>query len=247
MAHDFTGTTNYAQKTPAVTGVPVSMFCHFYSDSLAATKPIIGLWTGAGSVDFIYMYTKSDSKFEVAIRGSTGPDTQAATSTNTVSTGTWYRALAVVTSSAQTVYIDGTKTAGGGVVTVPPAALDTLALARDNFTRYLDGRIAEAAVWSAALTDAEYASLNAGYSPMLIRPTSLVHYAPLLRGMTDRRGAAFSETGSGSVIEHPRVIYPRRKQTYATSVIGLLRENAGLGAMGGGPFARSNAGLGVLA
>ena len=33
----------------------------------------------------------------------------------------------------------------------------------------------------------------------------------------------------------------------ATTTFGFLRDNAGVGVMGGGPFSRANAGLGVLA
>lgn len=240
MAHDFTGSTNYAQKTPLVTGLPVSMFCHFNSDSMAATKPMVGFWTGAGSFDFFYMYTKSDTKFEVTIRGSTAPDTQAATSSNTLSTGTWYRALAVVTSTAQTVYVDGTKTAGGGTVTVPPAALDTLTIGRDNFSRYFDGRIAEVAIWSVALSDADYAILNAGFSPLMVRPDALVHYAPLIRGFKDNFTAtSFAETGTSTVVSHPRVIYPSRRKVLSPAAAApasvyslhhIYRHVAGIGA-----------------
>ena len=53
---------------------------------------------------------------------------------------------------------------------------------------YCDGSLAEAAIWNAALSDAEVAALATGVSPLLVRPGSLVFYAPLARDLLDRVG-----------------------------------------------------------
>ena len=46
---------------------------------------------------------------------------------------------------------------------------------------YMSGAIAHAAIWNAALTDAEVAALAAGADPRTIRPESLAAYWPLVR------------------------------------------------------------------
>jgi hypothetical protein len=44
---------------------------------------------------------------------------------------------------------------------------------------YYSGRVAEAAIWSVALADAEIAALAAGVLPYRVRPGSLLAYWPL--------------------------------------------------------------------
>jgi hypothetical protein len=76
---------------------------------------------------------------------------------------------------------------------------------------YFSGLIAEAGIWSVALTAAEIASLAKGISPLSIRPASLLAYWPLI-GQTspeiDFHGR-FEMTVSGAVADdHPRVYMP---------------------------------------
>ena len=71
----------------------------------------------------------------------------------------------------------------------------------------LYGSIAEAAIWSAALTDDEILSLAKGFTPDQIRPQSLVFYAPLIRELQDLRGGLTITNNNGAnVSNHPRVI-----------------------------------------
>jgi len=72
---------------------------------------------------------------------------------------------------------------------------------------FLNGSIAEAAIWNAALTDAEIASLAAGFTPDQIRPQSLQFYAPLVRDLVDVRGGrTITNVNSATVATHPRII-----------------------------------------
>lgn len=67
-----------------------------------------------------------------------------------------------------------------------------------------DGRIAEFATWTRALTAAEADSLYKGFSPRKI-PTPDC-YIPLVRDSQDQRGGyAITTTGSPAVFSHPRV------------------------------------------
>jgi len=57
-----------------------------------------------------------------------------------------------------------------------------------GYNRHFSGPIALAAVWTAALTDAEAAILAHGTPPYLVRPTALAAYWPLLRTDQDLVG-----------------------------------------------------------
>jgi len=78
--------------------------------------------------------------------------------------------------------------------------------------KYL-GSIAEVGVWDTDLTTAEMASLGKGFSPLLIRPSALIFYAPLIGKASPELdivgGLAGTLTGT-STDSHPRVFMPRR-------------------------------------
>jgi hypothetical protein len=73
---------------------------------------------------------------------------------------------------------------------------------------YTDAKIAESAIWNVALTAAEIATLAAGYSPLFVRPQSLVFYAPIIRELNNLKGGVLTNNGSAAVSVHPRIIYP---------------------------------------
>jgi hypothetical protein len=80
---------------------------------------------------------------------------------------------------------------------------------------FLNGQIAEAAVWNVALSAAEIASLSKGFSPLLIRPASLVAYWPLI-GRHDPEIDPVGRfdmtlTANPTTAAHPRVILPHRR------------------------------------
>jgi hypothetical protein len=69
-----------------------------------------------------------------------------------------------------------------------------------------DGLIAEAAVYNAALTAAEIASLAKGMTCDKIRPQNLVFYAPLVRDLNDQKGGlAITNNNAATVAAHTRV------------------------------------------
>jgi len=70
-----------------------------------------------------------------------------------------------------------------------------------------DGLIAECAVYNAALTAAEVASLAKGMTCDKVRPQSLVFYAPLVRNLIDQKsGLTITNNNNGATVaNHPRV------------------------------------------
>jgi hypothetical protein len=68
------------------------------------------------------------------------------------------------------------------------------------------GNIADAAVWTVALTADEIASLAKGMTCDKVRPQSLVFYAPLVRDLIDAKGGlAITNNNTATVANHPRV------------------------------------------
>jgi hypothetical protein len=75
------------------------------------------------------------------------------------------------------------------------------------------GGIAEAAIWSVALTADEVASLASGAAPFMIRPASLVLYAPLIGREAatewDYFGPSITLNNSPAIgTDHPRIYRP---------------------------------------
>ena len=87
-------------------------------------------------------------------------------------------------------------------------------LARDPFISpthtSFNGAVAEAAIWTAALTNDECLALAKRLSPLQLkhRLHSLVLYKDLMRELNRGIGPALSAVNSPSVVPHPPLIYP---------------------------------------
>jgi hypothetical protein len=130
---------------------------------------------------------QSDGTIRAATKRNT---TQAATTTATISTGVWSLLTAIFTTgSSRSVFLNGgNKVTDNGSLAAPlsidrtviGAQFDDSSSAYDSFT---NGAIAHVAIWDAALTDAEIASLyndGIGLDPRQMRPDVLAAYWPLL-------------------------------------------------------------------
>jgi hypothetical protein len=84
-----------------------------------------------------------------------------------------------------------------------------------SVSHYFNGRVAEAAVWNVELSDANFAELAAGVSPLLVRPDGLVFYAPLIHGKSASGGddydivggVTLTDNATVTVADHPPVFY----------------------------------------
>jgi len=130
----------------------------------------------------------------------------------------WYHCTAVQSSSsARNVYQDGVAgTKNTTSITTPTptstyiGAYYTSGAVQSGF--YADATIAEVGIWNVALTQSEITALAEGISPRLIRPASLVFYAPLI-GNADpeleiRQGNSLAWTNTPTKAAHPRIYYP---------------------------------------
>ncbi len=222
MARDFDGSSHILRAgTSPLTAVACSMACWFYSDQNTATVALMDLSNNSPS--------GLRGRFGLQLAGAVGGDpvqavhvndTGGATGTASSSTGfstdTWQHAAAVFgATNSRDAFLNGTNkgsntTSVTGAMTLNRTRIGGrigLTGAEGNFH---NGRIAEAAIWNVALTDAEVAELALGVSPLMVRPSGLVFYAPLL-GRRDPeielRQARNLDVATPVYVEHPRVFY----------------------------------------
>lgn len=195
-------------SAPATT-YPVTMACWRNLPAFGSPGVLMSLNANAGNNDLIRLVVLNET-------GETNASVIASlvSGTSFSSAGTaniWQHSAGRFTSStSRQAFLNGV---GGTPDTtdLTPTGINELLIGARRFGGavglYLDGSIAEAAIWSAALTDDEILSLAKGFTPDQIRPQSLVFYAPLIRELQDLRGGLTITNNNGAnVSNHPRVI-----------------------------------------
>ena len=203
MAYDFNGTTQYVSAASApATAVPMTMACWFNADDITSNHVLIRVSDG-GTTNRLLLEANGAQAGD-PVRARTG--NQNASSATGFSASTWHHAAGVFTSStSRRAFIDGV----GGTANTGTQAVTGLNATRigNEAASYMNGRIAEAAIWNVDLSDAEIASLATGVRPSLVRPQNLVFYAPLVRDLVDyARGITLTNNNSATVDVHPRRI-----------------------------------------
>lgn len=216
MARAFNGSSQYLTRTATnFVAPPFSVAVWFYATSAAVQGTLWGYTDAAGFADRYVLDKNGDGTVSaIALDDFSGG---IAKTTATYTASTWRHAAGVFASTAsRSVYLDG----GNKVTntdTRNPSSLDNMtigAVLGPSATFYHGGRIAEVAIWSAALTDDEIAALynsGIGLSPTMVRPDALVAYYPLLQtdGDADWWGQnALTAVASPTYADHVPVIYP---------------------------------------
>lgn len=189
MARNFVAASSqYLIRSTGIPSAPCTMAC----------------WFRANDVDNLYTVLEanstSDSKIylslslggivagdPVGFASRAGAAERSTTTTTGYTANTWNHACGVeVSDSERHVYLNGGGK-GSNTQTTGTISADRVDVGRrpgaGSPSNYMNGRIAEVAIWSAALTDNEILSLARGISPMQIRPGSLISYNPLF-GLT---------------------------------------------------------------
>lgn len=212
MAYSFNGTSQlWSTTSTPISAAPLTMACWFNPANT----------TGA----FNLMHTgiiSGTSRFVLQARGDAGGDPVRCSAVNSAGTlGTadtstsfsanlWQHACAVFTSTtSRDVYLNGGG-AGNNTTAITPSTPTSIRLAGQVVsgtpTQWLNGLMAEAAIWNVALNTDEVTALAKGFAPSRIRPASLVFYAPMLRDIVDLKGGlAITNTNTATVADHPRI------------------------------------------
>ena len=224
MARAFDGTNQYLTLSSApVTGGAFSMCAWFYT-------------TVNNARDFIFDSINPptyNNGYRLDIRGDVAGDYlnfttlwpgggSTGVSSVGISTNTWQHACGTWTGTLANVYLDGGNK--GTSVNLGPKTISGVNATsignNDSGSLYFTGNIAEVGIWNVVLTDAEAAILGKGYSPLLVRPASLIAYWPLI-GRTSPEidivgGYGMALVNAPTVANHPRIIYPTSQQVGLT-------------------------------
>ena len=121
---------------------------------------------------------------------SAGGSTASATAGTALGTGTWAHAAAVYVSTASRFAYKNGVVGTENTTSLTPTTIDGVRLGAQVGTNFMDGTLAEVGIWNVALDAGEIAALAKGFSPQLIRPASLIHYYPLIRGTVNQGGSS---------------------------------------------------------
>jgi hypothetical protein len=199
----------------AVSAEPFSMACWFKPVNATTSQyTLMSFGTNGGTLR--HMLVAGDTVNPVAVTFSVdGGGPASSVTTGQYTAGAWHHAGGVWASSASRIaYLNGV--AATEDTTSKTVTMDrTLIGARINTTAgvFMDGDVAEAAIWGAALTAAEMASLADGIAPTAVRPDSLVGYWPLIGRASPEYdvvgGLAMTLTNTPTTGAHPRIYRPR--------------------------------------
>lgn len=205
-----------------VSDVPMTIACWARTASTATNQVIAAVGRRSTSSAARYqLYFRSTGHIAAFCQNSGGTSTSTIEDSagSTYAANTWYHCCAVFGSTtSRAIYRDGgNSSTSTSSVTVGTVDTTTIGARYDGsvFGLYLNGQVAEFAVWSAALTTEEIASLAKGVSPLSIRPDSLATYTPLF-GNNSPEEDWFGSTGytvsSATKVAHPPISYPAMRK-----------------------------------
>lgn len=208
-ARSFTAASSqYLELTSAVvTSTPLTMACWAKPADTSAARNLMSIGVSGGTARWQLVYNNGGAAVCTAIdSGGSGSNAVA----GTAASGSWNHYCGVWSSdSVRTAYYNGTAGTPTAVSSVVSGVNRTIIGARINagsYGLYFNGDMAECAIWNVALSANEIASLAAGFSPRLIRPSALVFYAPLINSLQELRGGTnLTNVNSTTAADHPRV------------------------------------------
>lgn len=94
----------------------------------------------------------------------------------------------------------------GSIPASLPNTTGDLNIAYASGLSYLNGSLADLAMWNKKLSANEALALSRGMNATSVRPQSLVFYAPLVRDLIDVKGGlTITNTNGATVSDHPRI------------------------------------------
>jgi hypothetical protein len=198
-----------AAATSPIATVPATLAIRFKPSTLSQAAGLLDFADATGSLRLAIFFNTGGLLY-----ADVGPSGGATNTTATVSV--WNTIVAVFSSAtSRTGYLNGVA----GTPDTTNQTVSSLAKSRignlwesSAEASFFSGDLAEAAVWNVVLTDPEIVSYNLGVSPLLIRPSALVGYWPLMGTASpeiDVRGRTELTLVNGPIWSpHPRVYYP---------------------------------------
>lgn len=210
MAYNFGGANQSITAGATVTAYPLTLAAWFNRNASPSATPLFLVTVDfSGGTQFHGIALDAGSN-NVSARTNAGGSLGTAISTTTFTTNVWNHAAGVFDSSTlRTVYLNagGEQTSGTNLT---PSSINNTTIggryASSSLGNFANAIIAEVGIWSAALTQPEIASLSKGVTCNLVRPQSLVFYAPLIRNLQDAKGGLTLTNNNGATVaNHTRV------------------------------------------
>jgi hypothetical protein len=221
------GSNEYLEiDSSPVASEPFTLACWFYSDNIADRQSLICLADKDVADNYHSLRANGTGAGDPISALSYDGDSERASTSTGYSANTWHHACGVwAADNDRRAYIDG-GSKGTNSNNQNVSGIDRISIGRNGDStpaNYMSGRIAEAAIWSAALTDAEVAILAKGYSPLFVRPQSLVAYWPLIRDEDQDRVGGYDLTAynTPSIAVHLPMIYPAAPQYGVSTATGV--------------------------
>jgi Concanavalin A-like lectin/glucanases superfamily len=221
VAFDFDGSSAYLELgTPLVTAVPLTLSCDFLSDSATADQALLAISSTTGSE--YWRLEASGAQGGDPIRARAGHAGGASSSdTAAYVANRWTNATAVFAADDNRIaYKDGVAAAAQTTARAVSGVARTnvgVYYLSGSLTSFANARIANAAIWSCALTPSEVMDRARGKPPDLIRPENLILHLPLgkdtMLADLSRLRSVFANTAAAPVPDHPQGSWtpPRRK------------------------------------
>src|SRR3990167_4808445 len=151
----------------SVTAVPLTLACWFMSDDLTIAQTLISLSSTPASTAHVFnLVARGNIAGDPVGAVTNGGSAYVADTTTGYSANVWHHACGVFTAAnSRTAYIDGGSSATD-VNSTAPSGINNTRIGRSGRQQLsMSGRIAEAGIWSVALTGGEIAALAGGGNP----------------------------------------------------------------------------------
>ena len=233
MARTFNGTDQFIQLTRTLPSTPTFACWAKPSSTSQLDRGVWGSWF-SGDGCFIYIHFSSGN-WSFPCQGGPHLDSGVALTTN------WTHLVGQFDGTDARIYVDGVDKGSQNDSLVEPSIPLEIGRYANQDSLNFAGDIAECALWDVTLNADEAAALAAGYSPLLVRPSALVRYLPLIGRSSPEleliARANGTVTGATTAV-HPRIINPMRAQVVMPPVAApatAVRDMIGTGII---PFAR---------
>lgn len=219
MSRQFDVSENLTVASPSWLSDQSGTFaCWFKANSLTAAQ-LTMMWPDGGNASDVFAFRLRTDLSNRIVVASGSPSFALQTGIDTIADTNWHHVALMSNGSITICFVDGavsTLTAAVGSNTgqwFGDCTLTQFVLGGYDVATGVgnDHELADCAYWSGvALTDGEVASLAAGFSPLLIRPSSLASHWQLPDNNNSDPVGGYDLTPTGTLANgnHPPIIYP---------------------------------------